>query len=109
MRHRREEFVLEMAGRLGLLGQRLCAHRSDDQVLVGFAHLGHALVLSSFDVRGSYAAPVLGASPRRLFPKSGPSFQCLAAPSRETFESSVLADICVVYLARCQVPPRKWQ
>ena len=40
MRDRREEFVLEMARRLGLLAPRLCAHRSDDQMLVGFADLG---------------------------------------------------------------------
>src|SRR5687767_7396190 len=49
-----------MAGRLCLFGQRLCTNRSDNQVGVGFANPGHALVGSSANVRGSYAAPVFG-------------------------------------------------
>ena len=43
VRHRGEKLILEMVGLLGVLGHRLCANRTDDQALVGFAHLGHEL------------------------------------------------------------------
>ena len=46
----------------------------------------------------------LGASPRRLFFTSGPSSRCPAAPFRETFESTVFADIGISHLARREVP-----
>jgi hypothetical protein len=45
-----------MAGPLGLLGQRLCTNRSDNQMGAGFAHLGHALVQSSSNVEASVLA-----------------------------------------------------
>jgi hypothetical protein len=40
MRDHCEELVFQMARRLGLLGQRLCAHCRDHQMLVGLAHPG---------------------------------------------------------------------
>ena len=58
MRDRREELVLQMARRLGLLALRLCAHRCDDQMRVGFAHPGKAAGQLSFDARRAYALSV---------------------------------------------------
>ena len=86
VRHHGEELILEMADRFGLLGQRLCTNRSDDQMLVGFAHLGHALDharsgsrVTRFDRLRCFQAGSTLPSPRSAFAK--PSNRSLWSPS----------------------------